>query len=290
MKLAVTTGNAVDEVHRQRAAQLAARFSLAGLDAALLPRRNLETMAADDDVDVFYIVRRSHEELRVPAKDGVHAESALVQPGLMPSKLQQGEQHPFVRAVRGETAGHHDDVNTLFDATLGLANDAVHLAALTGATVTGCEQSAVLFALLEEGLPRIARGTPRTRSWADAAARVSAVHGDSAEVLAGMADDAVDVVVLDPMMSRPRRSAPSFSLLRAFAVMDRASPRLLLEARRVARRRVVFKLGKGAPLPMNRSIEFPRVLTGAHVVYWVHEKHEDAVFDDDDVRPPTPRL
>ena len=40
-------------------------------------------------------------------------------------------------------------------------------------------------------------------------------------------------------------------------------------------------IGKGAPLPINRSIEFPRCTTGAHVVYWVHEKHEDAVFLED---------
>ena len=271
MRLAVTTGNVVDTVHQERAALLASRFS-----CALLPRRNLQTMAADHGVDVFYIVRRMHEELRVAG-----GENALVQPGMMPTKMQQGEQHPFVRALRGETAGKCDHVSTLFDATLGLANDAVHLAAVTGASVLGCEQSPVLFALLQEGLPRIARGTPRSVAWAAAAGRVTPVNGDSARVLAALADDAVDIVVLDPMMSLTRRSAPSFSLLRAFAIMDRASPSLLLEARRVARLRVVFKLGKGAPLPINRSIEFPRCTTGAHVVYWVHEKHEDAVFLED---------
>ena len=201
---------------------------------------------------------------------------------MMPTKLQQGAQHPFVRAVWGETAGKRDDVKTIFDCTLGLANDAVHLAAITGASIVGCEQSPVLFSLLEEGLPRIARGSPRTMRWADAAARVCAVNANSADHLEGMQDGAVDVVVLDPMMSVQKRSAPSFSLLRAFAVMDRASPRLLLQARRVARLRVVFKLGKGAPLPVNRSIEFPRHLTGAHVVYWVHDKSEDAVFSEVD--------
>ncbi|MDP2343725.1 MAG: class I SAM-dependent methyltransferase [Deltaproteobacteria bacterium] len=267
MRLAVTTVGVVDTIHDERAALLAARFSV-----PLLPRRRPQELVSNDDVDVFYVVRNSHEELRTTG------ESALVQPGMMPTKLQQGEQHPFVRAVRGETAGRRDDVKSIFDATLGLANDAVHLAAVTGARVIGCEQSPVLFSLLEEGLPRIARGSPRTMRWADAAGRVSVVQGESAEILAGMADDAVDVVVLDPMMSVQKRSAPSFSLLRAFAVMDRAQPRLLLQARRVARLRVVFKLGKGAPLPVNRSIEFPRRTTGAHVVYWVHEKSEDAVF------------
>jgi hypothetical protein len=83
------------------------------------------------------------------------------------------------------------------------------------------------------------------------------------------------------MMSLRRRSAPSFALLRDFAVVDRATPRLLAEARRVARRRVVLKLGKGAPLPVNRSIEFPRLVPGAHVVYQVHDVARDTVFVED---------
>ena len=231
-------------------------------------------MAHDADVDCFYVVRTTHDELCAP--DG---RAAHVQPGLMPTKLGEGLRHPLIRAVRGVVDDDDGaDVDSVFDGTLGLANDAVHVAAVTGARVDGCEGSLVLHALLEEGLPRIARSHER---WADAAARVSARHGDSATVLSSLPDDSVDVVVLDPMMSLRRRSAPSFALLRAFAVHDRASPRLLIEARRVARRRVVLKLGKGAPLPVNRSIEFPRHVPGAHVVYWVHTKHRDAVFVDD---------
>jgi hypothetical protein len=228
LRIVVTTGRDVDAPHEERAASLAARFSV-----PLVKRGNLQKMAGADDVDCFYVVRRACEELR--HRDG---RSAHVQPGMMPTKLQQGTQHPFIRAVRGasdDDAG--SDVGSIFDATLGLANDAVHLAALTGARVKGAEASPWLFALLEEGLPRIARSDA---PWAAAAARVSAVCGDSADVLAGEADDSVDVVVIDPMMSRTRKSAPAFDLLRDFARMDRASPRLLREARRVARRRVVL--------------------------------------------------
>lgn len=255
-------------MHEERAALLAARFSV-----PLLPRGNLEKMGAV--ADCFYVVRRACEELR--HKDG---RSAHVQPGMMPTKLQQGLVHPFLRAVRGEVAGRGEDVGSIVDATLGLANDAVHLAALTGATVRGIEKSPWLYALLEEGLPRIARGR---EVWAAAAGRVSAENGDSADVLGAAEDDSVDVVVIDPMMSRAKKNAPSFDLLRDFATMDRASPRLLREAWRVARRRVVLKLGKGAPLPVNRSIEFPRNAAGAHVTYWVHEKGLDPLFVEDDV-------
>ncbi len=276
VRLAVTTGRDVDDEHRRRAASVAERLA-----CPLVPRASFARMSADCGADCFYVVRATHEELR--AVDG---RAAHVQPGLMPTKLGEGLRHPLIRALRGvvDDGDRAEDVGVVFDGTLGLANDAVHVAAVTGARVDGCEASAVLHALLEEGLPRIARSA---EPWAAAATRVTARLGDSAAALAALPDDAVDAVLLDPMMSRRKRSAPSFDLLRAFAVPDRASPRLLQEARRVARRRVVLKLGKGAPLPVNRSIEFPRAVPGNHVVYWVHTKHRDRVFQDgDDVPPP----
>jgi hypothetical protein len=274
MRLAVTTTHVVDGARQERAAALAARFS-----CPLLPRAAFARMARDHDVDCFYVVRPEREELRTAAPPPTGA-STHVQPGLMPTKLGEGLRHPLIRAVRGAVDAADDpdaaDVDSVFDGTLGLANDAVHVAAVTGARVVGCEGSVVLHALLEEGLPRIAASS---EPWAEAAARITLTHGDSAEVLARMADDSVDVVVLDPMMSRRKRSAPSFLLLRDFAVPDRASPRLLHEARRVARRRVVLKLGRGAPLPVNRSIDFPRFVAGVHVTYHVHTKRRDAAWD-----------
>jgi histone H3/H4 len=270
-RLAVTTSRDADDRQRERAAILAARFR-----CAQLPRSAFARLARDHGVDCFYVVRPEREELHAPLPPPSGA-SCHVQPGLMPTKLGEGLRHPLIRAVRGAIDDDPGaDVDVVFDGTLGLANDAVHVAAVTGARVVGCEASPVLHALLEEGLPRIAASAER---WAPAAARITLQHGDSGDVLAACADDSVDVVVLDPMMSRRKRSAPSFELLRGFAVPDRAGPRLLREAWRVARRRVVLKLGKGAPLPVNRSIDFPRVVPGAHVVYWVHTKGRDAVWE-----------
>jgi hypothetical protein len=299
LRLAVTTGHHVDEARRRRAFVVAER-----LGVPCVPRASFAEMGQVTGVECFYVVRHTHEELR--ALDG---RAAHVQPGMMPTKIGQGLAHPFVRAVRGafgasarawvrsrlygasdaaaegdggvddddNDSGGDKEVGDIFDATLGLANDAVHLAAVLDARVQGCEASPVLFSLLEEGLVRIARSTA---PWAEAASRVTATLGRAEAVLALMPSASVDVVVCDPMMSLRRRSAPSFELLRAFALSARATPLLLREAARVARRRVVLKLGKGAPLPVNRSIEFPRCLHGAHVTYWVHEKGRDVVFVD----------
>jgi hypothetical protein len=93
----------------------------------------------------------------------------------------------------------------------------------------------------------------------------------AAEVLQGLPARSFDVVTLDPMMSKTKKSAPSFALVRELALPDRATPELLREAARVACKRVVLKLGKGAPLPEDAPIAFARKELGAHVVYWVHD-------------------
>jgi hypothetical protein len=73
------------------------------------------------------------------------------------------------------------------------------------------------------------------------------------------------------MMGRPGKSAPSFEVLRTFAIPEQASAALLREAGRVARARVVLKLGKGAPLPVDSPLAFTHHEQGAHLTYWVCE-------------------
>lgn len=209
-----------------------------------------------DEPAYLYVVQRAHDEVR-----DVAGHTCFVQEGLLSSKLTTGREHPYMRAILGDDA----QVASVLDGTLGLANDALHAATVLDCGVRGIEGAPLLHALLEEGVPRLARtGWP-------AAARISVELGNTLDVLRACADGEVDVVTLDPMMSRAKKSAPSFSLLRDFALAERATPELLAEASRVARRRVVLKLGKGAPLPPHAPYEFERFERGAHVTYWVHQ-------------------
>lgn len=244
--MAVTTGYEAGPAHLERARSISARF-----EAPLLPRRAFARMFEDSGATHLYVVARAHDEVR-----DAGGNACFVQEGLLASKLTTGRAHPFLRAI--------GEATSVVDGTLGLANDALHIATVLGCSVRGIEASAILHALQEEGLPRLALTWP-------AAAHVTTEHGRADDVLATMVSDSVDVVSLDPMMSRPKKSTPSFSLLRDFAMMDRASPTLLLEAARVARHRVVLKLGKGAPLPSDSPIEFARREEGTEVTYWVHD-------------------
>lgn len=276
VKLAVTLGRHVRPEHHERAAALAARFS-----CPLLPRKGLEALQREHGVDAFYVVALDHEGLRFAT-----GADTFVQSGLFKTKVAEGRRHPLIRAIDGHFVDddgvvvERDDVavTSVFDATLGLAGDALHAAAVVGADVIGNEGSPVVHALLEEGLPRLA-ADPRTA----AAARISlpAIARDSLSALRAMADDSVDVVMLDPMMRRPLKAAPTFDLVRSFAIGTPASAALLLECRRVARRRVVLKLARGIALPADHPYAFGRTTWGVHVSYRVHRKHVDVVMRDD---------
>jgi hypothetical protein len=215
-------------------------------------------MHARDGATHFYVVGRHCDEVRTMAG------GFFVQPGLLTTKLVEGRRHPFARALLHEDAS----LTSIVDGTLGLANDALHAACITGASVVGIEGSPVIASLLEEGLPRMAR---EGEAWSEAASRISLVHGRTVDVLRAMDSDSVDVVMLDPMMSKPKKSAPGFAGLREFAVHDRADGEVLHEAARVARRRVLLKLGKGAPMPPDAPYAFERAELGAHVIYFVHD-------------------
>ncbi len=270
VKLAVTLGRHIGAPHQRRAAALAARFS-----CPLLQRRGLEGLAAQHEVDAFYVVSVEHEGIRLP-----RGAVTFVQPGMIKTKVGEGRRHPLIRAVAGDFDDDEREgapVESVLDGTLGLAGDALHVATVLDVDVHGSEGSTVMHALLEEGLPRLAND-PLTA----AARRITLPEQatDTLTLLRALPDDSVDVVMLDPMMRRPLKSAPTFDLVRFYAVSTPATPALLLEARRVARRRVVLKLARGIALPADHPFAFGRTTFGVHVSYRVHRKGVDIVMQD----------
>jgi 16S rRNA (guanine1516-N2)-methyltransferase len=244
LRIAVTTCYEPSDAHRARAHVLAARFA-----ASVVERRAFDVMFLATGATHLYVVGRQREEVR--ARVG----ACFVQEGLLATKLHEGAHHPLLRAL--------GPCVSVVDCTLGLANDALHAATVLGCRVLGVEGSPVIHALLEEGLPRISRSHLAGR-------RIDLIHGDALEVLRGLDDRSHDVVFLDPMMRRPGKGAPSFEILRAFAVPQQASAALLREAGRVARARVVLKLGKDASVPLDSPLAFTHHEEGTHLSYWVH--------------------
>ncbi len=253
MGLVVTTSERPRATQRARAAGVAARCGV-----AYVPRRGgLDALLRASGAEVAYVVGRRIESLT----DG--RERIAVHAGLTRTRLRAGDAHPLLRAVAPRGRG---SVRRVFDGTLGLAQDALHLAAALDADVVGTEASPVVYALLEEGLPRLAREVDA--AVACAAARVRAIPGACADVLAEVPAQAYDAVYLSPMFVAPRGAPPGYELFRAIAVHDALDARTVARALRAAPRLVVKGLAGDPPPEALRHYD-PICVPGKAVDFWV---------------------
>lgn len=174
-----------------------------------------------------YVVGRDAEWLT----DG--ADRLRVDVGLLHAKAAAGADHPLIRAV--------GPARRVFDGTLGLAGDALHLAEALGAEVVASELSPAVFALVGSALPRLAASR-----WAGAAGRVRPMLGPAAEVV--RREGPFDCAFFAPMFESPARAAPGYALFRRVAVhlpLDAET----LEAARSVCPRVVVRVERGGPSP-----------------------------------------
>ena len=125
----------------------------------------------------------------------------------------------------------------IVDATAGLGRDAFLLASL-GAEVTLIERSPKVHRLLEEGLARAREAGGRA---AEAAGRMTLIHGDARELLPGLAPE---VVLVDPMHPERRKSSlvkQEMRTLREIVGTDEDKVELMRVALATASKRVVLK-------------------------------------------------
>jgi hypothetical protein len=262
VRLAVTTvrgSPSSTATLRERAAFLAARFSAAGVDSVVVPRRGFAVMLAEAGADAAFVVGHDHDA--IVTADG---HEAFVQPGLLRTKLDEGLRHPFLRAVHGEGRARR-----VLDLTAGLGGDAMHVAFSVGddGEVLACEGSVVLHALLEEGLARLGREP----EFGAIVRRIRLVERpmDHLALLQSLDDDAFDAVIVDPMMRRPLQATPSFVAVRTFGLHDPPGDAVFHEARRVAPR-VILKLGQAQTPPVDLVAHgFTETLLGVRIVYHV---------------------
>lgn len=249
--LVVTTDPTPTDTRIARAQRVAAHC-----EARYIPRNGtVARTLRESGAEHAYVVGALRDELRGPGTT-VH-----VHPGMLVQRLAGGT-HPLVEAVAGRDV---TGPRTILDATLGLGQDALHLAAACGATVLGLEASAVLQCLLEEGMARLSAGPEPVAS---AARRVQVRGGDARGVLAAIDPGAADVVYLDPMFEEAAPAASGFELIRRFAHHGADAWELVRLAHRVATRRVVLRVPSGT-----RPLEDgSRRVRGHRVDYLVWER------------------
>ena len=133
----------------------------------------------------------------------------------------------------------------IIDATAGLGRDAFLLASL-GATVTMIERSADMHALLHDGMMRALDAGGVTAKIIN---RMTLIHGDAIQLLAGLSPE---IVLVDPMHPPRKKSAlvkAEMRQIRAIVGIDDDQTRLMQTALAHASRRVVLKWpAKAAPM------------------------------------------
>lgn len=161
---------------------------------------------------------------------------------------------------------------SVLDATGGLGRDAFVLASL-GCRVKLLERSAVVAALLEDGLRR-AMADEEIGAWV--AERMSFEHTDAVTWMERLDEaDFPEVVYLDPMFPHRRKSAKvkkEMALFQQLVGSDEDADRLLPAALRVARKRVVVKRPDYAPVL--GGVEPTMAITGKKHRFDVYVKSE----------------
>jgi 16S rRNA (guanine1516-N2)-methyltransferase len=195
--------------------------------------------STESDADLFLAVTDDRVELRdrTPRTKGV-----AVDLGQFDARTLAGRGSRDMPIVRAFGA----DVHTVVDATAGLGQDSALLACM-GFQVTAMERSAVIAALLQDGLRR----ATEDERWRNRfIGRLELVHADAREMLRRM-DPRPDAVYIDPMFppKRKKSALPSRSirLVRAVVGDDEDAADLFQVALATAAKRVVVKRPNHAP-------------------------------------------
>ena len=241
--LAVTTainpGTAVEAQAHGLAAELGAPF---------VPRlaRPLPQIFGASEAARLLIAGADHLRLR----DAATGAEYYFHPNLFlirGSNVQRGVPDHFLEAT-GLGPG-----DALLDCTLGFASEAALASLVVGAggSVVGLESVPELAAVARAGV----RDFPMTSAGLGAALRrVRVVTADNGAYLRGCASRSFDVVYFDPFFDkRLPGSEASVSPLFVFGNPAPLDPDAVLEACRVARRRVVIKHPRHEPLPAEVS-------------------------------------
>lgn len=149
-------------------------------------------------------------------------------------RLMKGESDPFVEAA-SLSAG-----KTVLDCTLGLASDSIVASFIAGrdGKVTGIEANPFLSYIVKSGL----------KSWKsdismmnEAMKQIEVVNTFSLPYLESLPNHSYDIVYFDPMFEEHILESDGIKALTRFAVYENLTERLIYEALRVAKDRVVLK-------------------------------------------------
>lgn len=208
------------------------------LNAPFIPRErhSLKTLMEKFTTDIVVLASQEGPVIHTPGgKYFFHLSMAE----LRIKNLVNGK-HDHMIAAMGLVPGM-----SLLDCTLGLASDAIVASYVTGSTgkILGLESSPLLALVAEFGLNNFVADNPEVTS---SLRRIKVKQADHFDYLSSLPDNSFDIVFFDPMFRNPVDSSSNLKPIRHLADSRPLTPETLLEARRIARRRVVIKEAQGS--------------------------------------------
>lgn len=156
-------------------------------------------------------------------------------------RLENGEQDLFLQAINIQNG------DRFLDTTAGLCSDSIIAAYAVGpsGTVHACEMDALVAYIVMQGLQTYKTDIPKLLN---CMRRVNLVHLDAIEFLKNAETNSYDVVYMDPMFEEVIEESTNFQTLREAGVHQSLTDEWVLEAKRVAKKRVVLKAHFRSPL------------------------------------------
>lgn len=232
----VTTSNR----HQQELEPLADQIAL-DLELPFIKRGRYSIAGLFREYQLERLLVVSQEELKLFSKEDLdapfffHPSSAMFRI----KRLQKEGLDPFVQAAQLKPG------ISVLDCTLGLASDAIVASyACQPTSVTGLESTKIVAYIVQRGL----------RSWNTkleelelAMKGIKVIHQSYQEYLQKSPDNSFDVVYFDPMFEKGNHLSTNLTPLKKMANYEKLTSHTISEARRVARKRVVYKDSSYSP-------------------------------------------
>ena len=153
--------------------------------------------------------------------------------------LRGGESDRLIDALK-ISAG-----SKVLDCTLGLGSDAIVESFIAGDSgkIVGLEINPLIAEVVSYGLKNFSDDSPHIL---EAMRRVEVINADCGEFLKTCADNSFDVVYFDPMFRRPIKKSSGLNPIRPLADARPLTEKIIREACRVAKFRVVMKEHSGS--------------------------------------------
>jgi hypothetical protein len=248
MRVVLTTGRERSLANELEAQQLAARY---GLDFTPRADRRIEALAAQTGAEVIGVFGADGLVLH---REGVKLRFSAGMAELRIQRVLAGEHEPLVQLAELKPG------DTVLDGTLGLARDALVMAA-AGARIDGLEGRPLIAAFCEAGL-RVVGGAA-----GEVASRVSVRLGQSPQAMGALEARSYDVVYLDPMFGDEVAMPPEYELFRSIADPTPMDRDVVHQARRLARRAVILKDGPRGNALKTLGVPLKALTFGTRVRY-----------------------